>query len=111
MLYSTIMQKLKIWNESTSWENAEAEWERGKKACAQSHPIKGLPTLPSIPGITEGAAKHLKYKSLKYLLSHDTEGVFWRNFLKHPFLYRNNRCNPLCRKNPTAVKGISSFTE
>ena len=117
MLYSTIMQKLKIWNESTSWENAEAEWERGKKACAQSHPIKGLPTLPSIPGITEGAAKHLKYKSLKYLLSHDTEGVFWRNFLKHPFLYGKRwvqsvlQKKPYCREGDFFLYGMSTIQE
>lgn len=40
-----------------------------------------------MPGITQGTAKHLKWKSLKYIVSHDKERVLPRYFLKHPLKY------------------------
>jgi hypothetical protein len=78
--------KLKIWNPNTSWESAEQQWEAGSKALRQSHPLKTLPSLPQIPGITEETAKGLKWKSLKYIFTHDTTRAL-RYVYKHPLQY------------------------
>lgn len=40
-----------------------------------------------MPGITKETAKGLKWKSIKYLLTHDPKRIFLRHFFKHPFLY------------------------
>lgn len=49
--------------------------------------LKVLNHLPKMPGITPDTARHLKWKSLKYLLKHDTERVIPRYFFKKPFKY------------------------
>src|SRR5690348_8202800 len=69
-------EKLKIWN--------PAEWEEGAKRAAATHPIKKLAVLPQMPGIAE---KHLKIKSLIYLLTHDERRIFRRYVFKHPLKY------------------------
>lgn len=79
------MSKLKIWKES--WEEAEQEWDKGAREAAVRRPIKGLATLPNMPGITEEAAKNLKWKSLKWMIKHDHKKEILRGFLKHPFKY------------------------
>jgi hypothetical protein len=79
--------KLKIWNSGTPWEKAEQEWDSGSARFRATHPIKTLPSLPRMPGITEETAKGLKFKSIKYLLSHDKNRAFPRFFFKHPLRY------------------------
>jgi len=49
--------------------------------------LKVLNHLPKMPGITQDTARHLKWKSLKYLLQHDKNRVIPRYFFKHPFKY------------------------
>ncbi len=51
------------------------------------HKLKTFQHLPKIPGITQETARHLKWKSLKYLLKHDDKGVIPRYFFKHPIKY------------------------
>jgi hypothetical protein len=58
--------KLKIWNHSTSWDAAEKAWDET---------------------MTEDTAKRLKWKSVKYLLTHDPKRIFPRHFFKHPLKY------------------------
>jgi hypothetical protein len=77
-------EKLKVWNASVSWEQAEKEWEEGASQAAASHPIKKLSVLPQMPGIAE---KHLKIKSLFYLITHDSLRIFRRYVFKHPLKY------------------------
>ena len=77
-------EKLKIWNPSTSWEQAEKTWEEGSKSARAEKPLKTLSSLPQMPGIAE---KHLKFKSLTYLLSHDSNKIFPRYIFKRPFTY------------------------
>ena len=43
--------------------------------------------LPLIPGITKQTKKHLKWKSLKYLLQNDERHVIRRYFFKRPVKY------------------------
>lgn len=40
-----------------------------------------------MPGVTKETARWLKWKSVKYLASHDQEGKIRRHVLKHPFRY------------------------
>lgn len=79
--------KLKIWTPDLSWEEAEKKWDARSHTFKQTHPIKNLGQLPHMPGIAKETAKNLKWKSLVYLLSHDTKRVFLRYFFKHPFQY------------------------
>lgn len=78
---------MNLWDQHQSWEEAEAAWEKGASEAASLSPIKKLKVLPSMPGITADTAKGLKWKSLKYMVSHDRERRIFRHFLKHPLLY------------------------
>lgn len=81
------MTKLKIWNQYEQWATAEKEWDDGAQKAAQDHPIKGLKSLPNIPGITVDTAKNLKWKSFIYMLTHDHKSEVRRGVLRHPFKY------------------------
>jgi hypothetical protein len=81
------MNKLKLWKESKTWEEAEANWEAGAKEARKTHPIKGLAQLPSMLGMTEETAKNLKWKSLKWMVAKDNTGDVRRGVLKHPLKY------------------------
>ncbi len=76
-----------FWDNHHNWEEAEAAWERGARDAESKQPISKLKTLPQIPGITPETAKNLKWKSLKYMVGHDTNRTILRQFLKHPFRY------------------------
>lgn len=81
------MDKLKIWNSGASWEEAEKRWDAGSDAACAAQPIKTLKNIPKMVGITEEAARGLKWKSIKYLLSHDPTKIFPRHFFKAPLKY------------------------
>lgn len=70
-------------------------WDEGAKRAAAVHPIKKLTVLPQMPGIAE---KHLKIKSLVYLLTHDERRIFRRYVFKHPFKYALRYVASLLRK-------------
>lgn len=82
--------KLKIWESYLSWQEAETAWDTQAKKAASSHPLKTLTHLPQMPGITPETARHLKWKSFKYLIRHDKKWVFPRYFIKHPLKYGYN---------------------
>ena len=82
-----MLNKLKIWQPDISWDKAEARWDSESEKLRQTQPIKGLPVLPTMPGITKETAKGLKWKSIKYLLTHDPKRIFPRHFFKHPLKY------------------------
>lgn len=79
------MSKLKMWQ--ADWDAAEKEWDQQSQEASQKYPIKKLKVLPDMPGITEETAKHLKWKSLAWMLSKDHKGEVRRGFFKHPFKY------------------------
>lgn len=79
--------KLKLWQEHHSWEDAEQAWDTGANQAAQSHPLKGLATLPNMPGITPDTARNLKWKALRWMIAKDHEGKVLHGFLQHPFKY------------------------
>lgn len=76
-----------FWDKHHSWEEAEVAWDQGAKQAEATQPIKKLKTLPTIPGVTPETAKGLKWKSLKYMVAHDTKRTILRHFFKHPFRY------------------------
>lgn len=78
---------MKFWDRYKSWEEAEAAWEQGALAAAEQKSVKKLKVLPQMPGITEETAEHLKWKSFKYMISHDQGGKVRRHVLKHPLRY------------------------
>lgn len=79
--------KLKLWDAYPQWEDAEKAWDAQAEAAAQAHPLKQLPNLPQMPGITTDTAKHLKWKSLRYIIQHDNRGILPKYFFKHPLRY------------------------
>src|SRR5688500_3402731 len=79
--------KLKLWKEHSTWEEAENAWEEGARYAEKKDPIKRLTSLPSMPGMTEETAKNLKWKSLKWMIGKDHEWKVLRKFFKHPFKY------------------------
>lgn len=81
------MNKLKIWSPQQSWEEAEAIWDNGASEASKTHPIKGLSKMPSMPGITAETAKHLKWKSLKWMITQDHDRAIFKGFLTRPFKY------------------------
>lgn len=81
------MSKLKLWNQYSSWEEAEKIWDTGATEAQTTTPIKSLNVLPNMPGITPETAKNLKWKALKWMVSKDHTGGIRKNFLKHPLKY------------------------
>lgn len=79
------MSKLKMWK--ADWDAAENEWDQRAKEAAKKRPIKSLKVLPDMPGITEDTAKHLKWKSLFWMLTKDEKKEVFKGFLKHPIKY------------------------
>lgn len=93
------MSKLKMWNENSSWEEAEAQWDDGAKRASEERPIKRLTRLPEMPGMTEDTAKNLKWKSLKWMITKD-DGSVLKGFFKHPFRYGLNLIRSMFHKKP-----------
>ncbi len=99
-------EKLKIWQPGKPWKRAEREWDEGAHAMRQETPLKTLSTLPKMPGIAETG---LKWKSLKYLVTHDHKGLIRRFFVKHPFKYTWRLIASLLRKNSFIREGDFFF--
>jgi hypothetical protein len=92
--------KLKMWNEYPSWEEAEAAWENSSSEAAQIAPIKSLKNLPDMVGITPETAKGLKWKSMKWMILEDHDRKILKHFLKHPFRYGWALLKSLMKKKP-----------
>ncbi len=72
---------------------------------SKTHPLKILQHLPEIPGITKETSKFLRWKSLVYLLRHDTNHIFKRYFWKHPLQYTWNILKSYAQKKPFKREG------
>ncbi len=109
--------KLKIWNEGTSWDESEKCWDAGAESAAEAIKLKSLERLPSIPGITKETAKNLKWKSLKWMVLKDLDGKVMRGVLKHPIKYGLSylksffKPKSYVREGDFFLYGISSFHE
>jgi hypothetical protein len=98
------MNKLKMYKEE-NWVQDELAWDERAAQLQRNHPIKGLKTLPSMPGITEETAKGLKWKSFRYMLSHDHNWMIPKNFIKHPIRYTIGFFRSLLQKKPFVRDG------
>lgn len=98
-----------MWDQHCSWSEAEKSWDEGAKTARLRSPIKELKTLPSMPGITEETAKHLRWKSFKWMVSKDARGDVRKEFLKHPFKYAWNYIKSLFKKKSYRRKGDLFF--
>ena len=95
------MTQLKMWKgNNTPWNELEDAWDQGAKQAALERPLKGLTVLPSMPGITPETAKHLKWKSLRWVISQDTDFKIIKNFLRHPIRYGWALIRSLVKKRP-----------
>lgn len=91
---------MKFWDKYTSFEAAEKKWEENAKKASATHPLKILRHLPTMPGMTSDTARHLKWKSLKYLIQHDEKRVLPRYFFKHPLKYSKALIKSLLKNKP-----------
>lgn len=98
---------MKFWDQHSSWETAEAQWNAGAKQEEIKTPLKKLKVLPNMPGITEETAHNLKWKSLKYMTLHDAGGKIRRHFFKHPLRYTVRYLKSLFKK--TSYKRDGDF--
>ena len=111
------MSKLKIWNPQYTWEEAEEEWDRGAAQAAQKQPIKRLARLPKMPGIAADTRKNLRWKSFRYMASHDHDREVWPYFWRRPLRYTWNYLRSLLhrkshgREGDFFLYGVSSVQE
>jgi hypothetical protein len=103
------MSKLKIIKEDLSWEEFEKQWDEGARHAAEMHPIKKLSRLPAMVGITPDTARHLRWKSFKWMLLKDHQREVLRGFLKHPLRYGSAFLKSLFRKNSFLREGDFFF--
>lgn len=92
------MSKLKLWKEHSSWEEAERVWDEGSIEAEKKAPLKSLKKLPEMVGMTPETAKHLKWKSLKWMLMKDHRGEIRRGFFRSPLKYSWGYLKSLIRK-------------
>lgn len=79
------MSRLPLWQ--ADWDLAEREWDDQARAASKITPLKGLKSLPQMPGITAETAEGLKWKSLKWMILQDHQREILRGFWKHPLKY------------------------
>lgn len=109
------MSKLPLWQ--TDWERAELEWKQQAEQASLKSPLKGLKSLPQMPGITPETAKGLKWKSLQWMVLNDHQREVLRGFLKHPFRYgwalikSAMRAKPYSRAGDFFLYGVKSVAQ
>lgn len=81
------MNKLKMWDQHSSWQEAEKAWEAQAEKAELTTPLKKLKTLPDMPGMTAETAKNLKWKSLKWMVVQDHDRKIIKHILKDPLRY------------------------
>lgn len=99
------MSKLKMWNEHSSWKDAETAWDDQAQTAFFQHPIRKLNNLPDVPGITKDTAKNLKWKSLKWMVTKDKGFKVLKGVLKHPLKYGKAFLRSVLQKKPYLKDG------
>ncbi|MBS3905359.1 MAG: hypothetical protein KGZ39_08555 [Simkania sp.] len=82
------MNKLKLWDKSLSWEAADKAWEETARLACHTQPLKTLPSLPKMAGITPDTARFLKLKAASYLIRYDKNRVIFRYLIRWRYLTR-----------------------
>lgn len=91
------------------WDHTEAEWDQQAQEAARAYPLKKLKVLPQMPGITEETAKHLKWKSLKWMILKDHKKEIFKGFFKHPLKYGWAFLKSVYKKKPYVRQGDFFF--
>lgn len=89
---------MKFWDQFKKWDEAEAAWDQAEVTAVQKSPLKVLKTLPVMQGITPETAKHLKWKSFKWMLLQDKGLKVFKNVIKRPFFHLKNYINSIIKK-------------
>jgi hypothetical protein len=76
----------RFWQNFSSWNEAERAWDQGAHEASCKAPLKTSKHTPKIPGITQETKKFLKFKSLKYLITHNGTKLL-RYVRKKPIRY------------------------
>lgn len=111
------MSKLKLWDAHASWEEASQAWDSRSEEAAKIKPLKGLKQLPNMEGITAETARHLKWKSFKWMITQDHTKEVLRGFLRHPikygwqFLKSIFRKSSYLREGDFFLYGVNSISE
>ncbi len=92
-----------------TWEEAEKAWDARAKEWNATRPLKTPKHLPKTPRITQETKRHLKFKSLKYLLTHDNERLFVRYFFKRPLKYALSYLKSALKKKLFTREGDLTF--
>lgn len=104
-----------MWNQQTTWEQAEEVWAEGAKKAAAERPLKTLSSLPKMPGMTPDTARFLKWKALHYIIKHDKTHVIRRYLLKFRYLFRllgsYFRPSSFFRQGDFFLYGVRDFAE
>jgi hypothetical protein len=99
------MSKKKWWDQFLNWEEAEQAWNRSAEKATERHPLKVLKNHPSMPGITKDTAKHLKWKSLKWMVQKDEGWQILGHVLKRPWHYAKGYLQSLFSKQSFTRQG------
>lgn len=92
--------KKRLWQNCSSWDDAQKAWDIGAEAKEREHPLKVLKTLPNMPGITADTAKGLKWKSLKWMIAKDENWGVFSHVIKSPIRYLWRYLKSLYNKKP-----------
>lgn len=103
------MNKLKLWDQHQTFQDAELKWEEQSKIAAEKTPIKKLGVLPNMVGITPEAAKNLKWKSLKWIVREDHDRKILKSVLKHPIRYASRYLKSFFKPKPFKRSGDFFF--
>lgn len=78
---------MKFWDQFKKWEEAECAWDQAEVAAQKKSPLKVLKTLPDMAGITPDTAKHLKWKSFKWMVLRDEGLKVFKSVMRRPFFH------------------------
>jgi len=98
-----------FWDRYPTWDDAKAAWDEQSQAACYKHPLKRLKSQPAVPAITKQTKRNLRWKTLKYLVSHDKEGIIKEHILKRPFYYGKQLLRSWMRKRSYEVDGDLFF--
>jgi hypothetical protein len=96
---------IRLWDRFPTWEEAEAHWQHGEQILRQKYPLKTLKAMPKMVGITQTTRKNLRWKALRYLVTHDADAVLLRGLLKKPIRHAFGLLRSLLRRKPYVRDG------
>jgi len=99
----------RFWDQFSSWEEAEKEWDARAEKSSQEYSIRKLKSFPKGPQIVEGEEQYLRWKGLYWLLTGEKGASFWRKLIFHPFSCFGRYIRSLRKKNACRQDGDLFF--